>query len=65
MRVISVETIIEKLKVDVYPITIVKFLLNKRKMAKREAPLFPVRNRLLNLKRISRRVSYSFIPLID
>jgi hypothetical protein len=32
MKIISVETVIEKLKVDVYPITIVKFLLNKEKI---------------------------------
>lgn len=32
MRVISVEKVIETLMVDVYPITIVKFLLNKRRI---------------------------------
>ena len=32
MKIVSVEKVIENLGVDVYPITIVKFLLNKRKI---------------------------------
>jgi len=32
MRVVSTDQLIEKLEVDVYPITLIKFLLNKRKI---------------------------------